>query len=105
MKSLWTASRIMAALAAAATLSYLGAGCRTTGGAASAPDGAGAYATGHYRNLFAENGHAPDDIRRKVDGAFAQLFHGDPATQTIYYADGINANGPLAYITDVKHND
>jgi oligosaccharide reducing-end xylanase len=68
-------------------------------------DGAGAFATGHYRNLFAENGHSQKEIQRKIDGAFRQLFHGDPTNETIYYSAGANFNGPLAYITDIKHND
>jgi oligosaccharide reducing-end xylanase len=68
-------------------------------------NGSGAFATGHYRNLFAENGHSQKEIRAKVDSAFQQLFHGDPATQVVYYPAGANSNGPLAYITDIKHND
>ena len=68
-------------------------------------DGQGAYATGKYRNLFEEAGHSREEIRRKIDSAFHQLFHGDPATQTLYYEAGTNANGPLAFITDIKHRD
>jgi oligosaccharide reducing-end xylanase len=72
---------------------------------ASDADGQGAYATGKYRNLFAEAGHSQPEIRRKIDGAFNQLFHGDPATQTIYYEAGTNADGLLAFTTDIKHRD
>src|SRR5271168_5283951 len=61
----------------------------------SAADGSGAFATQHYRNLFAENGHSQKDIREKVDSAFQQLFHGDPTNQTVYYSVGSNLNGPL----------
>jgi len=68
-------------------------------------DGAGAFATGHYRNLFAEAGHSPREIQNKVDSAFQQLFHGDSASQAVYFAAGNSSNGPLAYITDIKHND
>ncbi len=68
-------------------------------------NGSSAFATGHYRNLFAENGHSRREIREKVDAAFQQLFHGDPANQTVYYSAGNNSNGPLAYVTDIKHND
>src|SRR6202044_2429588 len=68
-------------------------------------DGSGAYTTGHYRNLFAEAGHSQSEIQGKIDSAFEQLFHGDPATQTVYYSAGANSNGPLAYITDINHND
>jgi oligosaccharide reducing-end xylanase len=71
----------------------------------SGTDGNGAYATRRYRNLFAELGKSPPEIRRKIDGAFEQLFHGDPATQTICYQAGSNSNGPLAFVTDIKHRD
>jgi oligosaccharide reducing-end xylanase len=65
----------------------------------------GAFTTGHYRNLFVEAGHPAKEVTNKINAAFQQLFHGDPATQTIYYPAGMNANGPLAYVTDIKHND
>lgn len=68
-------------------------------------DGKGACATGNYRNLFAELGHSQKGIREKIDSAFHQLFHGDPNTQTVYYEAGTNSNGPLAFITDIKHRD
>ena len=68
-------------------------------------DGSGAYATGKYRNLFAEAGHSQTEIRQKIDSAFQQLFHGDPNTQTVYYEAGTNANGLLAFTTDIKHRD
>lgn len=67
--------------------------------------GSGAFATGQYRNLFAEAGHSQREIHAKINAAFQQLFHGDPATQTVYYPAGNNANGPLAYLTDVAHHD
>ncbi len=77
-------------------------------GAAAAPklsDGAGAFATGKYRNLLAEAGHSNKEISAKIDQAFQQLFHGDPSTQAIYFQTGSNANGPLAYITDWNNHD
>ncbi|HEX9047213.1 MAG TPA: glycosyl hydrolase family 8 [Verrucomicrobiae bacterium] len=67
--------------------------------------GRGACVTGHYRNLFAEAGHSRQEIRHKVDAAFDQLFHGDVTNQTVYYRAGANANGPLAFITDIGHSD
>ncbi|NYF81125.1 glycosyl hydrolase family 8 [Granulicella arctica] len=71
-----------------------------------ANDGSGAYATGHYRDLFAEQlGHNQKESRTKVDAAFDQFFHGDKNTQALYYEVGSNANGPLAYITDVANKD
>ena len=68
-------------------------------------DGDGAYKTGKYRDLFAERGHSAQESRARVDAAFEQLFHGDKDTQAIYYEAGSNANGPLAYITDVANHD
>jgi oligosaccharide reducing-end xylanase len=67
--------------------------------------GSGAFATGRYRNLFLEAGHSQREIHAKINAAFQQLFHGDAATQTVYYPAGHNANGPLAYLTDVAHHD
>lgn len=79
---------------------------RNAGGAErSLNDGKGAYATGQHRNLFGEAGHMEEEISRKVEGAFRQLFFGDTATQAIYFPAGSNDNGPLAYIADVWHND
>jgi len=58
--------------------------CRSVG-SRTAVNGSGAFATGHYRNLFAEDGHSPQEIQNKIDLAFQQLFHGDPATQAVFY--------------------
>jgi oligosaccharide reducing-end xylanase len=67
-------------------------------------DGRGAYATGVYRNLFRENGHSEAALSAKIDSAFQQLFHGD-SSQAVYFPAGSNANGPLAYVSDVPHHD
>jgi endo-1,4-beta-D-glucanase Y len=68
-------------------------------------DGSGAYRTGSYRNLFLEQHHPQAQIDAKIGAAFQQLFHGDKDSQTVYYEAGSNANGPLAYITDVVNHD
>jgi oligosaccharide reducing-end xylanase len=68
-------------------------------------DGAGAYATGKYRNLFVEAGHAQEEVDGKIDKAYQQLFHGDKETQRLFFPSGENENGPLAYIPDIQHND
>jgi oligosaccharide reducing-end xylanase len=68
-------------------------------------NGHGTYATHHYPNLFAEAHHSDAEIHAKIDAAFQQLFHGDQATEAVYYTAGSNANGPLAYITDINNND
>lgn len=67
--------------------------------------GSGSFATGRYRNLFTETGHAPEQATAKIDAVFQQLFHGDPNTQTVYYPAGANANGALAYLMDTGNND
>ena len=66
---------------------------------------AGAFATGKYSNLFLENGHSKKEISAKNEAAFQQLFHGDSATQAVYFQAGKNGNGPLAYVSDVLHRD
>jgi oligosaccharide reducing-end xylanase len=68
-------------------------------------DGSGAFVTGKYRNLFLENGHSQKEISAKNEAAFRQLFHGDSATQVVYFNAGKNNNGPLAYVSDVLHHD
>jgi oligosaccharide reducing-end xylanase len=88
-------------------LLLLGA-CATTrehGAGVGGDNGYGVFATGHYRNLFVEAGHPPGEVKERVNAAFAQLFHGNPTNQAIYYESGRNSNGPLAYITDIKHHD
>jgi oligosaccharide reducing-end xylanase len=67
--------------------------------------GAGEFATGHYRNLFVEDGHSQQEVDAKINAAFQQLFHGDPNTQAVYFPAGTNANGPLAYVSDVGSRD
>lgn len=66
---------------------------------------AGASATGVYRNLFAETGRAPNEIRSKIDAAFHQLFYGNPQTEAVYFTAGSNTNGVLAQIRDIASND
>jgi len=68
-------------------------------------DGIGAYATGEYRNLFAENNHSEEQIARRTREAYEKLFHGDTLTEAVMFPVGENENGPLAYIRDVLHND
>jgi oligosaccharide reducing-end xylanase len=68
-------------------------------------DGAGAFATGRYRNLFLEDGHSKKEIHAKIEAAYQQLFHGDPQTQAVAFAAGSNANGPLMYLTDWNNHD
>jgi len=71
---------------------------------AQSPDG-GAFATGNYRNLFAEAGHRSPEVKHKIETAFEQLFHGDPASEAVYFPAGSNTNGPLAYVFDAANLD
>jgi oligosaccharide reducing-end xylanase len=68
-------------------------------------DGHGAYHTGQYRDLFAEIGHTPSESGARINRIFQQLFHGDPATQAVFYEAGRNEHGPLAYVTDIANHD
>src|SRR3954469_23785193 len=69
-------------------------------------DGTGAFATGRYRNLFAEQlGASPAAAHAKIERAFQQLFHRDGQEQRVYFEAGANRNGTLAYITDWANND
>jgi oligosaccharide reducing-end xylanase len=82
----------------------LAVSCRSVGSKTDL-EPAGAFATGRYRNLFAEAGHSPQEVSAKVEAAFQQLFHGDSSTQAVYFVSGANSNGPLAYISDVGNGD
>ena len=68
-------------------------------------NGKGAYKTGHYRDLFAEQGHSAAESRAKIEKAFQQLFHGDGQEERVYFETGANENGTLAYMTDWANND
>ncbi len=68
-------------------------------------DGAGAFKTGRYRDLFAEQGHPPAETKARLEKAFQQLFHGDATTERVYFEAGSNGNGPLGYMTDWANND
>lgn len=65
----------------------------------------GAFYTNQYRNLFSETGRSDGEITKKINGAFEQLFHGNPQNQSVYFPAGVNQNGPLAYICDINNND
>src|SRR5258708_36505494 len=59
-------------------------------------DGPGAFATGKYRNLFAEAGHSRKEVKQRIEAAFQQLFHGDPGSPAVYYAAWAKSNRPGA---------
>ncbi len=67
--------------------------------------GQGEFAAGQYRNLFVEAGHSQKEVDAKINAAFKQLFYGNPSTQAVYFPAGTNANGPLAYVSDIGDRD
>jgi oligosaccharide reducing-end xylanase len=73
--------------------------------AQSLDDGSGAFKTARYGDLFAKLGHSPAETKAKIEAAFQQLFHGDAASERVYFEAGSNSNGPLAFITDWANND
>ena len=93
--------------AASLLLVLVGSAARITAqdAAPNISDGSGAFVTGRYHDQFAEAGHTRKQISKKIDIAFHQLFHGDPETQSVFFAAGKNTNGPLAYLTDLNNHD
>lgn len=66
-----------------------------------APNG-GAFATGQYRNLFAEQlGKSEAQLDEKIESFWQQLFYGRDADQRLYYPVGDD----MAYIADVGSVD
>ncbi len=62
----------------------------------------GAYFTDEYPNALKEVlGKTDEEINTRINLAWNQLFHGNPANQTVYYEVGPD----MAYIKDIIHND
>jgi oligosaccharide reducing-end xylanase len=62
----------------------------------------GAVATGNYRNLFKEYlGKSDAEIAARLDGAWQQLFAGDPDSEALYYP----VAGGMAYVPDINNHD
>ncbi|HTT57636.1 MAG TPA: glycosyl hydrolase family 8 [Opitutaceae bacterium] len=62
----------------------------------------GAFATGRYRDLFAEDlGRSDAEVDAKIQAAWQQLFYGNDDTQRVYYP----VAGDMAYVADILHND
>ena len=101
MRPLLSPSLVCAALLTVVFVPANGSAQAAAGGTSSA----GAALTGKYRNLFKEAGHSDKEIRQKVQRAYAQLFHGAPDSQTVVYYVGRNADGPLAYLSDINNRD
>ena len=93
--SLW---RFLAGVAAGALLSQPAVAQETGAGRSAA-------VTGEYRNLFREAGHPDQGVGQKIAAAWQQLFHGDSATQAVFYWAGENENGRLAYLSDINNRD
>jgi endo-1,4-beta-D-glucanase Y len=74
--------------------------------ASAQPAGGGAFATGRYRNLFAEaDPHIGEAaIRARLDAYWTSLFGTDP-DRRVYYPAAPNANGPTAFVHDIFNDD
>lgn len=69
---------------------------------ASAAQPAGAALTGAYRNLFKEYlGKTDAEIAARLQGAWRQLFAGDPDSEALYYP----VPGGMAYVPDINNHD
>jgi oligosaccharide reducing-end xylanase len=67
-----------------------------------APDPAGAFVSGQYRNLFKEMLNKSDaEIQAKLEAAWQQLFYGDDDSQRVYYPVGTD----MAYVMDIGNDD
>ncbi|RKS80064.1 oligosaccharide reducing-end xylanase [Motilibacter peucedani] len=93
----------MAALSAATVLAG-----SATAQAATGPDRHSGPTGGHYANVFEEAGYSHHAVKRKIDAAWNQLFHGNPGTapdyfdgQSIYY----QVSPDMGYVTDVANHD
>lgn len=63
---------------------------------------AGSATTGQYRNLFKEYlGKTDAEIEARVQGAWNQLFTGDPDSEALYYP----VAGGMAYVPDINNHD
>lgn len=60
---------------------------------------------GHYPNLFNELGIEKTQVLARIERDYQQFFHGDAENERVFYADGTNSHGPLAYILDVNSKD
>jgi oligosaccharide reducing-end xylanase len=76
-------------------------------GAESRPpaDGSGAFATGKYRNLFAEIGKSPAEIRQKLTARSSSCFTAIPRTKRFITKRAAIPTGRSPIVTDIKHND
>jgi len=81
-------------------LVFIGCVTSAVGLAAPNPPTTGAYASGVYRNLFAEYGQSQSAITTKINAAWTSLFGGG-SSSTVYYTVGTD----MAYILDVADND
>ncbi|MDU1906709.1 MAG: glycosyl hydrolase family 8, partial [Dysgonomonas sp.] len=58
----------------------------------------GAFETQQYRNLFVEAGYSEEEVEKKLNKIFHNLFYG---SQKIYF----EAGDSMAYISDIKNKD
>ena len=101
--------RVVRASTVLALLSMLCPACRTTVDSLGSDSDAGAKAMlrplarlPSYPNAFRDVlGKTDSEIADKIAATFAQLFHGDPAREAIYFPVGADQ----AYVRDILHDD
>lgn len=77
-------------------------GLAATGFAAPSAPAAGAFATGQYRNLFAELlGKRDTEAGAKVAAAWQQFFRGNENSERLFYP----VAGEMAYVPDIRNHD
>jgi oligosaccharide reducing-end xylanase len=104
-------ARLGIALLSAAAVLTTTAQAQAGQASSAASEGSGRNAQaqgGHYANLFEQAGYSHHSVKRKIEAAWQQLFHGDPGTapdfydgQSIYY----QSTPDMAYVTDVANHD
>lgn len=63
------------------------------------------FASGKYRNLFAERGRSAQEIAAKIDAAWQSLFASTDDNRRVYYPSGKNEHGAMAYVKDIGNGD
>ena len=58
----------------------------------------GAFETRSYRNVFVEAGYSPEEVDKKVNEVFEEVFFGP---DKVYFEVGDD----MAYVSDIKNND
>jgi oligosaccharide reducing-end xylanase len=98
MRGCFTSARRLRQVCLGFGVVCLAAGCQSM---AAAPNNT----PKNYTNLLVAAGATSEQVNKRIDDAFKQLFYGDPKNQAVYFPAAKNTSGPLAYIMDINSND